>query len=430
MSIEKFFPFRKSETGKKEIPPKEIKAEKIPLEESLKAILKLPSSERLQALKEFKKRLLEKQHWLASLYDETLRMIRANPDISAEKLYNFFSAKSEEEGIRLTDSQKYILKSIFEEYERQRGLVRELKQKFPDNIKLFEFLFGMKPKGEIEVMEGPMMLMFRCFDPQDFFWACWTGFKLLPWEKASLKKRWKERTLGAGAATNLYLKQSKFRRVIGVENAAGHSLEDALNSFKHEEEHGFLELLFGQVQEKQDKKELLPKIEAKSRKEYEFILEQCCRSLLRKEEQGIREELIIHLRDPKNDIKKRNLDLRQVFEEIMDIGRHLSSDEAYQAKLLPGRKELLRVISQRFKIKKSETLAMLVLMAENTLKDQFKKLLEEAGGALYFLLLTGYSLDRAITLLSFEPLWKWEKTAKRIMISWKLKMRELKGEDS
>jgi hypothetical protein len=55
---------------------------------------------------------------------------------------------------------------------------------YPDNNQLFEFVFGFKPTGQFEVVEGPVTLGFRCHSQEDF--ARVINYGLTPSEDSKL----------------------------------------------------------------------------------------------------------------------------------------------------------------------------------------------------------------------------------------------------
>ncbi|MEK7580135.1 MAG: hypothetical protein AAB465_00770 [Patescibacteria group bacterium] len=130
-------------------------------------------TERRQKFQEYKAKLTEQKERIALMQDLLISFIRQNPDVPLEEL----SQKLEKMGanLNLADWQIEIGRKILTEYDRRHSLIQELKKQYPDERELFYFLFGWKPEGKIEVIDGPITLTIICHEFNDFIRLCSTG---------------------------------------------------------------------------------------------------------------------------------------------------------------------------------------------------------------------------------------------------------------
>lgn len=61
--------------------------------------------------------------------------------------------------------------TVLDRYKEKRTAVQKFIRDTRDGNLMFEKCFGVKPKGKIEVIPGPMTICFRCFDDEDYMAA-------------------------------------------------------------------------------------------------------------------------------------------------------------------------------------------------------------------------------------------------------------------
>jgi hypothetical protein len=61
-----------------------------------------------------------------------------------------------------------MVEGAVDNYLDQREKIRQLREKFPNDVALFRELFGFEPSGEIEVIDGPVNIHFRCNNLKDY----------------------------------------------------------------------------------------------------------------------------------------------------------------------------------------------------------------------------------------------------------------------
>lgn len=126
-----------------------------------------------EAFKENKEKILDKQkqmsELIAGLYETVYERANGN---QAEILMDMVS---EHEGLYgpLDPEMSANLQHALSEYSKRHDKVgfyyRQYEQK-PEE--LFERCFGQKPRGKVQLILGPMTLCFRCFDEEDYVFAC------------------------------------------------------------------------------------------------------------------------------------------------------------------------------------------------------------------------------------------------------------------
>lgn len=133
-------------------------------------------SEKQQKVVEFKDRLLENKEAVVDVIDDLTKNISANPDMSREELMGLIA--SADSFSKLTPYQIEALQVGLKGYEVKHKFVHKIRTDYPDDAELFEAAFRRKPKGRVEIVEGPISLYFRCYDPEDYsalYWGIFSG---------------------------------------------------------------------------------------------------------------------------------------------------------------------------------------------------------------------------------------------------------------
>jgi len=117
-------------------------------------------------VEEFKEKLGEQKEGLIAMQADIIKIIQENPDISIDDLKKAVEPKLEQ--AMANPEQKQALDKILGEYSKAHQTVQHYREIFPADNRLFMEIFGFWPTGQIEVVQGPMTLGFRCHSQQDF----------------------------------------------------------------------------------------------------------------------------------------------------------------------------------------------------------------------------------------------------------------------
>lgn len=134
-------------------------------EEELDKIKKASKDERPELLKAFKEQLVLQQEGIAFLQHRIIDTIRKNPDVDTSELY---AEIAQDETLKLAPDQKQVVSELLSLYEEKHIAVRSIREQYPDDTELYRELFGVRPKGGIEIIEGPITLYFRCENRDDY----------------------------------------------------------------------------------------------------------------------------------------------------------------------------------------------------------------------------------------------------------------------
>ena len=151
----------KEETSNPPIEPDEI----FDPEKELSEIKTVPKEEKKKRLQEFKEKLAYQKEGLARTQEQLINVIRDNPDINWPELYGKALDLLTKYGANMQEDK---VREILSRYHWRHLAVKEAREKFPDDDKLFEAIFGRPSRGKIEVMEGPVTLYFRCHNTNDY----------------------------------------------------------------------------------------------------------------------------------------------------------------------------------------------------------------------------------------------------------------------
>ena len=132
----------------------------------LKDIKALPPKERKEALDKWKEKYAYQKEGFAKMQEDFVSKIRENPDITLEDLNKNLEAWGVKYGF--TPQQKKIAEGILEEYKEKHDAVSKYRKEYPEDEKLFEVMFGVKPQGKVEIIEGPLTLYIKCHHIEDY----------------------------------------------------------------------------------------------------------------------------------------------------------------------------------------------------------------------------------------------------------------------
>jgi hypothetical protein len=134
--------------------------------QELENVRKAPKAERKEKLAEFKEDLARQQQGLAKVQELMIAVVRENPDMQLPELMEEVERLSVAVGMH--DNQKRVAETVLQQYVEKHHAVREIRQQFQEDRELYHALFGLYPRGKIEIIEGPMTLYVRCYDLGDY----------------------------------------------------------------------------------------------------------------------------------------------------------------------------------------------------------------------------------------------------------------------
>lgn len=374
----------------KEDLPEERAMEIFDPKEEMKKIKKLPREEKREALAEYKEKLARQKEGLAGLQDRLISVIRKNPDISHQDFTEIIEKEGKE--LKLTEGQKFIARTFFSSYELKHGEIKKIRADYPDDVQLFKKLFGKEPKGKIEVIEGPIMLYFRCFNPEDYAPIDSGAFI----ENRELTKEEWEVANKSGAITVIKSLVPGLESSLVAENTQEIPPESRKKIFIHEEQH-VIKHFFREALIRAEIEEELPPFETND--EARLFSERLFRYWREGAEHLVKDEILAYMKSGENS--------DFTFEKL--------TKTAEQKGLYDFLQEIREKDVPKFINKNSEYKEIFAKAAKTVLEDEYKALIKR-GIIFYKFLVTrmGYFPDRAISLLMTEPLIKWPKVVRRL----------------
>lgn len=201
-------------------------------EQNPRQILKAPSSEkpRLTA----NDRLAANMTEMATTLTELASIIRYYPESPKHQLLGYFERTTK---TPLTPAQTELINLGLDIYEKRHQAVKNVRQQYPDDSALYNYLFGATPKGKIEIIQGPVTLYFRCHNLSDYALIHNAVF-----DKSSKKPSDNEARKTSGVALHDY-PVPELKNSIIAENALGLPFDEhAQRVLTHEEQHQIMTL--------------------------------------------------------------------------------------------------------------------------------------------------------------------------------------------
>ncbi len=390
----------------KQAQEKEFSYEPFDPKVELKKLKESDKETRADRLEEYKEELIKQKQGIAEIQQDLEKQIRDNPELNQQELMKTVWAKAPE--YRLSRNQLDLFKQTLDKYVEQHQAVRQARKKYPDDKKLFEACFGEKPKGVIEVIEGPMTLYFRCHDLKDYTWIDQEKF-LAPKEKQKITKSdIKEASESSGYHIPYCLIPSLENTII-AENSKGKSSahRKSKKTLKHEEQHairGLYEeqrlrnLMSGLVIEmsvvkKEIAEEFKNKKSPKTLVNYLKYRRECY-------ENSAKNEILAFYKEGYS-LKKLKEDFKEKKGYYDYYNKHKKDlKKTLKEKLTPeifnkNKKAIEKILKQVF-------------------VDEYQSEVNEAINAIEELEKMGESKDKIIYFLITEPLSRWKKLVKRV----------------
>lgn len=150
--------------------------------------LALPPEEQHKIIKEridhFKQQLQLQREGIATTITTLYDTIRSTPDVSQDDLWHIVTQAAP--ACRLNPHQFTLFHEALEKYTSRHQAIAKYRHLYPDDARLFEACFGEMPSGKVDVVQGPMTLMFRCWNQDDYTLAYANGSSMPDTSRAKL----------------------------------------------------------------------------------------------------------------------------------------------------------------------------------------------------------------------------------------------------
>lgn len=123
-----------------------------------------------EALTDYRRRLRQQIKGIADIIETLWHTVHINPGISANSLMGIVSEKARELG--LTYEQMQLFKNAALGYEARHEAVNEYASAYASNPSaFFNRCFEQEPVGAVEIEQGPMTVLIRCYNDEDYVQA-------------------------------------------------------------------------------------------------------------------------------------------------------------------------------------------------------------------------------------------------------------------
>lgn len=120
-------------------------------------------------LREFRKNLTNQEVGIKDTLTQLYDRIHQAPNTPFEELWQEVAETAP--NYRLTATQLSHFYKGLQTYSEAQANAKRYREQYPDDRELFEQTFGFEPQGEINVIQAPMTLMFRCHNETDYIMA-------------------------------------------------------------------------------------------------------------------------------------------------------------------------------------------------------------------------------------------------------------------
>lgn len=378
-------------------------------EDELQAIRRAPAKERAVKLEKFKEKLAWQKQGFAVIQTELIKFIRKTPDASLGMLYEYVRDLSPKYG--LTEEQKEIAEKILTEYTHKHEAVRAIRKEYPDDRELYQNLFGVAPKGEIEIIEGPMTLYLRCHDIEDYARI----YRHTNSDQNPSQQDIEIADMSGGVSIGTAPTPELMGTII-AENAKGRPLNHfTVPILRHEEQHA-IKRLFVEHYEVARLWEALEAIEQTGKVENRAdMLKLFTKRYLRRGreyngEERAKDEILAYF-------KGGDMQPSQIL-ETLTLSREKGGLYDYFTEKKEGFKEVildaLKMGDPSKKVSDEELKTIDESMGE-VFGSEYRALLKDGIDAFVMLREHGYSTEKAKNFLITEPLRKWKRTVERML---------------
>ncbi len=398
----------------------------------LKDVKALSSKERKDALDRWKEKYVYQKEGFAKMQEDFVSQIRENPDIPLEDLNKNLDEWGAKYGF--TPQQKKIAEAILQEYEQKHQAVSKYRKEYPDDAELFEVMFGVKPQGKVEIVEGPITLYVKCYHLEDY---------TLIYSQAFLNGRvlTAKDIDSASDSSGVSIKTSLIQELAGTiiaQKAVGkNSDKDHDRIFVHEEQHA-IRRLFKEIPQREGFfADFMEAAMNNNDEKIKSALSRFFRSFREEGEASAKNEILAYLKSRYDAIEKTEVDasLRGIFETITNVEKERSYNyfdntrKQLREIFFQGKYTLGEVIYKDLHFGENEALKQKIQSFfeqadKQIFEDEYKQIVWEGLNVYKALQDGGYSQEQTIALLINEPLIKWPKVASRLLGKFKVIKRE------
>lgn len=373
-------------------------------EKEIRTILKASKDERKEKLAIFKEKLTFQKVGLARVQDIMVDEIRRKPEESKEKLYEMAVDLGSEFG--MNDEQKRLTENALEKYEKQHKAIEKIQKEHKKDEDLFKELFWKDPKGKIEVVQGPVSLYFKCYDFEDYLTIFYSNQRSHYGKKRDFTEEEKAEAMGCKGINVFSSSHPNIGRAIMAENDSGigRNPKEGESSviFIHEEQHMInsifeKETMFDPNNPDNVRNVRQSFLTAETKEEREKILISFFRQFRKNAEAFAKDEMLAHYKDGHDDMALAELTLSKE-----DGGGYDYLEE-------PKKAEYLWLKTS------DEIRALAKEVIEKVLSKEYQEILANGVRAVRKMETAGYEKEEIITLLTHEPLAKWEKVVERVL---------------
>ncbi|MCX6739283.1 MAG: hypothetical protein NT098_04530 [Candidatus Parcubacteria bacterium] len=374
-------------------------------ERGIRGILKVPKEERRQKLAEFKEKLAFQKVGMARVQDILIDEIRNKPNGKIEDFYDMAVDLGAEFG--MNENQKKITKETLEEYQTRHKAVEKMRKEYPENEELFRHLFGTVPKGEIEIVTGPVSLYIKCHNFEDYLAVCFHDKRKGGGKKRDFTEE-ERKEAGESGAINVYSESyPNIGWAITAENTSKLSSSEnveqgSLQRFLHEEQHAVKSLFDKEIFFDPNYPSTVFSVRqsflsAETNEEKGKVLEDFFRAFRHNAEDYAKDEILAYYKDGR---------LERVYKELTTTEEE---GGLYDFLVEPKKLDYLWMKSN------DEDRALSEIVRDRVLIEEYKEIV--AGGIISIQKMeeVGYEKEEIIALLTHEPLAKWVKATKRVI---------------
>lgn len=363
--------------------------------EELKDIRRMSSGEeKEQCLKTFKLRFIEQQSATGRLQKELLHELNDQNDDLAERMYAILDEYEDE--YKFSSDQMHVIQNMTTDIlNKNEAVNRFYKENNSDSKKIYEELFNIEPKGEVEVKKGLISLSFICSDPVDYA-------RLHEGDSSGrshdfIQRHYIDEAKKSGGVFKFKAPGGHHDldgTIIGV-NGRGWSTDFTI---KHEEQHAINHIYYDNIQSIDKERLSLGLSLAKNEEEAREIVKRYCTGLIQKSSESAKDEIIAFKTGRRTD--------QDILETLLKTKQEKGLYDYMNIK-----KVLTNIKNETSHFKNSTDINK---VAEDIVINKYKKLIESGIGTIDALTAKAYSKQAVMTMLMQYPLHQWSKVAQRM----------------
>lgn len=375
-------------------------------------------------LEKFQEKLVWQKEGIGKCIEKIYNAVIENPEINFIDYFKIRNTFASEYLLTRNQLDKFDL--AFSLYRKRHDVVNSYFKNYPDNDSLFEACFGDRPRGEIEVIKGPMFIHFRCLNMDDYTFLYSINSNDGDRKKVSVLDIDRADQSGGIAFTRSF-RNSDLSGCLSVERGGLHVTE---NNIFGEEHTGFIEYgveeqnfirdhewqhlfnaLFEPAENELDTDVILRNFE----KNTSISIKEANTELIYRFAYNMRRRNIDPLaRDEILAYIKNGLELPIVLYTMLDSKiydyRNLANNENWVQKMVEVMSEVYENPNSSTKIEKSD----IWKQVDRVFGERYKKDLKIWIDAVKMLEEKGFTRDQVVNLLYQEPVNSWINLARRV----------------